>query len=285
MGIGPVGDVTVGVLSPGAMGAAVAASGVGAHMVWAGKGRSERTHARAGAAGMEDVGTVAELARRSDVILSICPPENAVEVAGLVFDLGFRGLFVDANAVAPATSRALAASAPDGVRFVDGGIVGPPPVREGTTRLYLSGEGAADVARVFAIGPLQAIVLNAPPGAASALKVCYAANTKAGGALLVAIRALAVAEGVDEALVAEWERSQPHALRTSVAWAEGSAPKAWRFVGEMKEIGKALADVGLPDGFLRAAAEVYEQLSGFKDTEESIGLAEVVAVLRGVGEP
>jgi hypothetical protein len=272
---------SVGVVSPGAMGAAVAdaARASDRRFLWAGAGRSARTRARAEAAGMEDAGTLDDLVGMSGTILSICPPERAVEVAHEVFGLGFRGVFVDANAIAPSTARTLAEHAPDSVSFVDGGIVGPPPLRGGTTRLYLSGGTAADVAGLFTHSRLEAIVLDAPPGAASALKVCYAANTKAGGALLMAIRALAVAEGVDTALVAEWERSQPHALAVSESWARGSAPKAWRFVGEMHEIGDALTDAGIPDGFLRAAAEVYGRIADFKDSERTIELSEVVAAL------
>lgn len=265
-------DRRIGVLSPGAMGAAVAAAGLrgSTAMLWAGEGRGHATRARADAAGMVDVGTVEDLVQQSEIILSVCPPSFADDVADRVFDLGFSGTFVEANAIAPSTARAVAARAPAGVHVVDGGIVGPPPTRPGTTRLYLSGEGADDVAAVFAGGPLECIVLQGPVGGASALKVCYAANTKAGGALLMAIRALAVAEGVDDALVSEWSRSQPHALATSEGWSTASAPKAWRFVGEMQEIGDALRDRGLPDGFLRAAADIYARLERYKDTEELI---------------
>lgn len=96
------------------------------------------------------------------------------------------------------------------------------------------------------------------------------------------IRALAAAEGVDDALVREWERSQPHALQTSERWASSSAPKAWRFVGEMHEIGDALRDRNLPDGFLRAAAEVYERLDAFNDTDEKTPFEDLLkAILDG----
>ncbi|MEZ5233162.1 MAG: DUF1932 domain-containing protein [Acidimicrobiales bacterium] len=66
-------------------------------------------------------------------------------------------------------------------------------------------------------------------------------------------------------LWAEWEASQPDVPDRLRRAAAGSAPKAWRFAGEMDEIARTLADVGLPDGFHRAAAELYRNLEPFKD--------------------
>src|SRR5438094_9761013 len=134
---------TIGLLHPGEMGAAV--GGVlrdrGQRVVWASEGRSAETRKRAEEAGLEDAGSVEELVRRSEVILSVCPPHAALEVAASV--AGFEGVFVDANAIAPATARDVAAVVEaEGAECVDGGSVGPPPREPGTTRLYLSGPAA-----------------------------------------------------------------------------------------------------------------------------------------------
>ena len=75
-------------------------------------------------------------------------------------------------------------------------------------------------------------------GTASALKMAYAAWTKGSSALLIAVRALAIREGVDDALRAEWERSQPGLGARSESAVAGNARKAWRFVGEMEEIAR-----------------------------------------------
>ncbi len=145
---------TIGVLHPGAMGAAVGAclSEAGHEVLWASDGRSDATAERARAAGMSDAGDAASLAARCDVLLSICPPHAAVAVARSVG--GFGGVFVDANAVSPETAAAIAAFAGPG--YVDGGIIGPPPTRPGATRLYLSGERAGEVAAAFAPTRLDA---------------------------------------------------------------------------------------------------------------------------------
>jgi 3-hydroxyisobutyrate dehydrogenase-like beta-hydroxyacid dehydrogenase len=261
--------MTIGLLHPGEMGSMVgmAARANGARVLWSARGRGASTHARARAAGLEDAGSLAALVTASDVILAVCPPHAAVDVAREVADLGFRGIFVDANAVSPATARELGAVIEKaGAIFVDGGIIGPPPQARGSTRLYLSGESAAGVAALFEGSALEARVVEGGPGAASALKMAYAGWTKGSAALLLAVRALAAAEGVDAALLREWSLSQPDLPARSEGAAKGNARKAWRFVGEMEEIAATFASAGLPDGFHQASAEIYRRLEAYKDT-------------------
>jgi 3-hydroxyisobutyrate dehydrogenase-like beta-hydroxyacid dehydrogenase len=241
---------TVGLLHPGEMGAAVGAvlRGQGHRVLWASEGRSEETCARAEAAGLEDAGSVAQVAE-ADVVFSICPPHAALEVAR---SARFGGVYVDANAVSPATAAQVAGELEE---FVDGGIVGSPPREPGTTRLYLSGERAGEVAELFAGSLLEARVVSN----ASAVKMAYAAWSKGTAAMLLAIRELAFREGVEEALLAEWDLSQPE-LRDRFARATRSAEaKGWRWVGEMEEIAATFEANGLPGGFHRAAAEVYRE--------------------------
>jgi 3-hydroxyisobutyrate dehydrogenase-like beta-hydroxyacid dehydrogenase len=250
--------VTVGLLHPGAMGSAVGAL-IGGEVLWASAGRSAETASRAAEAGLEDAGTVAELAARSETILSICPPHAAVDVAGEVADLGFAGLYVDANAVSPATSTRIRETVESrGARFVDGGIVGGPPTEPGT-RLYLSGAAADEAAALFAGTVLDARVLSDETGDASALKMVYAAWSKGSAAMLLAIAEVARATGVDGALLAEWRESIPELEQRLVSAERSSAAKGWRWIGEMEEIADTFAAAGQPDGFHRAAAEVYRR--------------------------
>lgn len=274
--------MAIGILHPGEMGAAVGAAARlnGARVLWASADRGAATRERARAAGLEDVGTVVRLVADSGLILSICPPAAAVDVAREVAALGFRGVYVDGNAVSPDTSRAIGdIVSAGGARFVDGGIIGPPPHAAGTTRFYVSGEGAADVAAGFARGPLTAIALTGPAGAASALKMAYAGWNKGSQALLLAIRALAAREGVDEALAREWALSMPDLAKRTEQAVAGNTRKAWRFVGEMHEIAATFAAVGLPEGFHEAAAEVFQRLAHWKDVPTPPSLAEVQKAL------
>lgn len=260
---------TVGLLHPGEMGSAIGATLVasGARVLWASEGRSAATRDRARELGLEDAGTIAGVARASEVIVSVAPPASAADVARGVAALGYAGVYVDANAVAPATGREIGAIVEKaGARFVDGGIIGPANRKPGAARIYLSGAGAADVAPLFAAGPVDAIVLDGPAGAASALKMAYAGWTKGSQALLAAMRAFAIAEGVDAALLAEWKMSQPDVPARSERAFSDNARKAWRFVGEMDEIAASLAAAGLPREFHEGAREIYVRLSGYKDT-------------------
>jgi 3-hydroxyisobutyrate dehydrogenase-like beta-hydroxyacid dehydrogenase len=244
----------VGLLHPGEMGAAIGAvlRQRGIEVLWASGGRSEATAARAQAAGLIDAGTVAELAQRSNVVVSVCPPHAAAEVAAAVGD--FRGVFVDANAISPATTRVIATMFE---RFVDGGIVGGPPSTAHGPRLYVSGREAGTVPELFEGTTVDTRVLSERVGDASALKMAYAAWTKGSAALLLAIREVARSEGVEEALLAEWRGSIPE-LEARLAAAERSAAaKGWRWVAEMEEIAATFEAAGAPPGFHLAAAEVF----------------------------
>jgi 3-hydroxyisobutyrate dehydrogenase-like beta-hydroxyacid dehydrogenase len=273
---------TIGILHPGEMGSAVgaAARSGGARVVWASAGRGPATRKRAEADGLEDVGTLARLARESEIILSVCPPANAPDVAREVAAIRFGGTFVDGNAIAPATTRAVGEIvSAGGARFVDGGIIGPPPRKTGEARLYLSGQGAIAVAAIFKGSLLEAIVLDGPIGAASALKMAYGGWNKGQQALLLAIRALAAHEGVDDALIAEWKRSMPDVPARSERAVSANIKKAWRFVGEMEENAATFAAAGLPTGFHDAAGEIYRRLAGWKDTATPPSMAEVAKTL------
>jgi 3-hydroxyisobutyrate dehydrogenase-like beta-hydroxyacid dehydrogenase len=275
---------TIGVMHPGEMGVTVGASARagGSRVLWASEGRSAQTRERAAAAGLEDAETLASLCAASGVILSVCPPHSAVDLALHVAAQGFSGLYVDGNAVSPGTAREIGRIIERaGATFVDGGIIGPPARARGTTRLYLSGAEAGRIARLFAQGPLEAIALDGGPGAASALKMAYAAYTKGTAALLVSIRALAIRAGVDQALLDEWALSQKDLGVRSERAAGETARKAWRFTGEMAEIAATFDDAGLPDGFFRAAGEIYESLAGYKDAPSMPSVAEVAKALPG----
>ena len=267
--------MTVGLLHPGEMGAAVGAAlrARGETVLWVSGERSAATAERARNAGLEDAGGIEELCRRSEVIISLCPPHAAVEVAGSV--KGFDGIYVDANAVSPATARTIAGLVD---RCVDGGIIGPPPTERGTTRLYLSGQEAKPVADLFAGTTLDARIVSAEIGAASAVKMAFAAWTKGSSALLLAIRALARVQGVEDTLLEEWRISLPQLGERSNAAARSALRKGWRWVGEMEEIAETFAASDLPDGFHQAAAEIYRRVP-HEDGGDDDSLERVLASL------
>jgi 3-hydroxyisobutyrate dehydrogenase-like beta-hydroxyacid dehydrogenase len=275
-------EKTIALLHPGEMGAAIGAclAKRGLRVVWASAGRGAATRSRAKAAGLEDLGSLERALAAAEIVLSVCPPHGALALAREVAGLRFGGIYVDANAISPETARnGGRVVEKSGASFVDGGIIGPPPVEGGRSRMYLSGAPAKEVAALFAGSNMEAIPLEGPAGAASALKACYAGWTKGATALLAAIRALAEVEGVEAALLAEWKRSQPELQKRSEV-VTVQARKAWRWIGEMEEIAASFEAAGLPGGFHLAAADIYRRLEGFKDGAAPPTLAEVIEALR-----
>ena len=252
---------TVGLLHPGDMGAAVGGClvSVGHEVLWDPAGRSRATTGRALAAELTGV-AFGRLVAKSSVILSICPPHAALDVARQVAAAGYAGCYVDANAISVATAeQAAAIVTAAGAAYVDGGIIGQPPEVAGHTRLYLSGPRADEVRVLFSRSRLDARVTEGPLYAASTVKMAYAAWTKGSSALLLAARALARAGGVERTLLAEWSLSQKALGQQSEGAAGAAAAKGWRWVAEMEEIAASMAAAGLPSGFHEAAADIYDR--------------------------
>jgi 3-hydroxyisobutyrate dehydrogenase-like beta-hydroxyacid dehydrogenase len=277
---------TIGLVGLGAMGAAVGgALAVSDRRVVSVLGeRSAASRARAATEGIEEVADLAALVSESDVVLSIVPPGTASavadEIAVAAESVGARSLvFVDCNAISPGRSREIGTRvARTGIAFVDGGIIGAPPARGRPTALYLSGEGGDVIADLLRTPEIRAEWLGIEPAAASALKMAYAGWTKGLNALALSVRALARAEGVEDALVDEWQRSQPGALGAADR-SPATAAKAWRWVAEMQEIAASLDDAGLPSGGFQAAAEVYRRLERYKDVAEAPAADDMIDAL------
>lgn len=269
----------IGLISPGQMGASLgaAASHSATRVIWAGDGRSKASHTRASDAGLENGGTIDTLVKDSDIILSVCPPHDAEDVARQVKQRAFPGLFVDCNAIAPEKSRQIAERF-GYQNFVDGGIVGGPAWKsESGTRLYLSGDRSKEIAALFNNSPLETTIIPGEIGAASAMKMVFAAYTKGTTALLAAILGVAEKEGVRNVLESQWGQTFTEQTHQRVV---ANSAKAWRFEGEMQEIAATFENAGLPGGFHAAAAVVFERLAQFKDEPA----ADIVELLKALNQ-
>ncbi len=274
----------VGILHPGEMGISVAASAQnsGHTVFWASQGRSPQTHERAQRHALVDMHSLEALCRTCSIIISVCPPHAAEEVAQQVLAHSFKGLYVDVNAISPQRAvRIGEAMAGRGVAFVDGGIIGGPAWKANTTWLYLSGSETQRVANCFSAGPLQAEIIGDRVGKASALKMCYGAYTKGTIALLCAILGAAEVLGVREALERQWSRDDSNFAEQAEQRIRRAAAKAWRFVGEMEEVAATFAEAGMPGGFHRAAADIYRRLADFRDQARTPSLSEILTALLG----
>jgi 3-hydroxyisobutyrate dehydrogenase-like beta-hydroxyacid dehydrogenase len=229
----------LGILHPGEMGitVALAAQNSGLQVYWASAGRSPETRARAEKIELDDARSLSNLCGICSTLICVCPPSAALGVTEQAVSSGYRGLYIDANAISPQLSREIGQVLQDaGISYVDGSIIGPPAWKEKTSRLYLSGEMAGRAASCFAAGPLRVEVMGESIGQASTLKMCYAAYTKGTSALLCAILAAAEALNVRQELVSEWSRSGSNLAEESANRIRRVAAPAWRFEGEMEQI-------------------------------------------------
>ncbi len=258
----------VGILHPGAMGVSIASSAIdaGCEVFWASEERRSYTRERAEAAGLRDAGTLAALCELCPVVISVCPPEFAFDVARAVAATGFRGMFADINALTPQNKVEMASFVPN---FADGGIIGLPSRVPGETTLFLSGPAAEEVAMCFKGGAIAAVSMGPEVGRATALKILFAAYNKGSIALFASLYAAAEHYGVLPELKGQFIH-RGLSIEKIEAQIVRAAPKAWRWIAEMHEISEALNAAGMPGDFHAGAAKVYERLAGMKDQSPTI---------------
>ncbi|KAJ5132136.1 Dehydrogenase multihelical [Penicillium atrosanguineum] len=267
---------TVGIVSIGDMGLGMAKL-LKAHGYRVGRlteAKSEHTQARIHAAGIEALPSDQELVVQADYILSIVPPRNALATAERIAgarnepdtasrrqeleDVNHRPnrsdlFYLDLNAkparlaeemaalFAPATST----SEPQaGSHFLDGGIIGGPPkqLADGTWK------------KPSIVLTLNMKLVSPKVGAASTLKMSFAALTKGLTALSILSFSTAERESLLPELLEHLDAYSPHTASLARAGVIGMSPKAYRWVDEMRGIGETFDSEGGWDG---VGASVY----------------------------
>jgi 3-hydroxyisobutyrate dehydrogenase-like beta-hydroxyacid dehydrogenase len=285
---------TIGIVSPGAMGSAVGhvLAQTGARIVATLDGRSERTAGLASRAGLELLPDLASVVRAADVILSIVPPGEAEPVAADVAragaDAGGRPLLVELNAISPQRVRRIPALNAHALDLVDGSISGPPPWTPGTTRIYLSGPRAAEVAALGWPG-VELVLLGHELGLASAVKMCTASVYKGTAALLTHALVTARANGVLEHVLDDLASSLPVFVEGAERQIAGAATKAARYVAEMEEIAATQAEAGVSPALFEGLAETFRTLStrplAQRAPEDIVGTITLDEALAGLSAP
>ncbi len=258
---------TVGIMSPGDMGSAIGKmiADSGMRVIAALDGRSELTRLRAKECGIANVDSLDRLVAESDLILSVLVPAEALglarSVAASVRRSGKHPAYADLNAIAPGTVRRIGTlMAGAGVTFIDGGIIGGPPVRgRKGTRIYCSGPETEALEALTECG-LDIRKVGPEIGQASGLKMVFAASTKGITALWTELLVTARSLGLEEALMAELKMggTTPEVLSGRIC----SMPRrARRWVGEMEEIAKTFGSVGMTPRMLEGAADMYRLVS------------------------
>jgi 3-hydroxyisobutyrate dehydrogenase-like beta-hydroxyacid dehydrogenase len=281
--------LVVGLVGSGAMGSALGARlrDGGARVVTALDERSSRSRRLATEAGLEDVGELGALLHEADVVLSVVPPEASLDVVtAIAHDAGdARPLVADLNAVSPTTmARVASALADAGLDVVDGSISGPPPTAHGSTRVYLSGPRAAEIASLPFPG-VETIVVGETVGLASAVKMCTASVYKGRVALLTQALRTAHRHGVVEHVLDDLAGTGLADRARTGTTIERATTKAWRYVPEMREIAETQGAAGLTRKLFLALADVYADLArrtpdaAPEDVAEGVPLEDVLSRL------
>lgn len=255
--------MTIGLLHPGNMGAAVGARLVkaGHTVLWCPQDRSVATQDRADAAGLTPADDLGSLLDRADVVFAICPSAAAIELAESVSEYRYTGCYVDANAVSPGQMQHIAGMLTEtGATVVDAAISGPPPRDTPTAKFFLAGPEAARsrCGQLLVAAGLESTELGENPWLASALKMALISYLRPARMLAAIAQGLADHHAVTEALTAEARRVGANMLAERDAL-PGVAARAWRWVPEAAEVGISLEEAGLPSDY----ADVTAKLLGF----------------------
>jgi putative dehydrogenase len=251
----------IGIIGTGEMGSGVGGwlAAHGADVYTSLEGRSATSAERVRRAGIAAVEDMNELARTCAIVLSIVPPDQALGVAEafakVCDDETVTSVFVDCNAIAPETSRAIGETiASVQLSYVDAGIIGGPPA-EGYDgpRIYACGPHVGIFAALNEHG-LHVVPVEGEIGMASALKMCYGGMTKGIIGIGAAMFACAERAGVAAVLAEEFASSQKALNTYLTGQIPGMYPKAYRWVPEMREIASFGSDEP-------GVAEMYEGLA------------------------
>jgi 3-hydroxyisobutyrate dehydrogenase-like beta-hydroxyacid dehydrogenase len=257
---------TVAVQSPGDMGSAVgrALRENGFDVISCLEGRSERTRSLAAAAGIADGGSMADVVRRADLILSIMVPSEAEtlarHVAHAIRETGADVAFADCNAISPESTKRVGRIIEEaGGKFIDAGIIGGPPRGGAPPRFYASGPHEAILGELDGRG-IAVPLMGGEVGRASAIKMCFASITKGTNALYTAAMVAAESLGVYDDLLAEMSAGQADTVR-KMERVSTLSDRAFRWIGEMEEIAATFADAGVTPKIHEGAAETFRMIA------------------------
>jgi len=226
--------------------------------------RSAATQARARSSSLHLVTSDEELVSMADYVLSIVPPRDALATAHRI-EAAYRNAnltkqlyYLDLNAISPQTAKRLHASftaTTPAIHFIDGGIIGNPPSPSpsdpsgsGWKRpgIPLSGPvlSSALPSGAHLASVLNTRYLDSTIGSASGLKCCFAALSKGFTALALQSYTTAASLNVLQPLQEYLDAYNPGARQKAERSIVGCTGKAYRWVGEMNQIGECFAGEG-----------------------------------------
>ncbi|KAJ3867358.1 6-phosphogluconate dehydrogenase C-terminal domain-like protein [Lentinula novae-zelandiae] len=280
----------ISVIGAGAMGSQIAhrlfQSGAGPILTNL-DGRSPETCKRAAACGMKDT-SYADIVSRATYILSVVPPRDAFAIAKIIADTvkssnaeettpyqpRTKLVFIDCNAVNPSSAKQMAQLFVNtSATFIDGAIVGGPPSEVYNPGLYIcadpNDEAVLDELEVtlekYGLQPFSLKGEGAGIGDASAVKMANSGIVKGTIALFTSmiLASYTSSPSTSQGLLHSLHISQSTFINQMIRLVPQMTPKAYRFVGEMKEVAKFTEDQGLEDigCIYEGAARIFQQIA------------------------
>jgi 3-hydroxyisobutyrate dehydrogenase-like beta-hydroxyacid dehydrogenase len=222
--------------------------------------RSTDSQNRAKKYGIKDAINIENLSKNSDIIISIIPPDKALETVDKYTKHKNKDgqIYCDLNAISPMTAKKVKGLLDErNVIYVDGSIMGGPPNDNYSPRTYLSGKMAKKLNFLSGMG-MDIIILEGSDFQASAMKMVYASITKGSKALVAGALIVAEKNGVYQELIDELEYSDKFFHNVALKLVPSIKHKAYRWIGEMNEISTTFIDAGLTGGFHGESESIYK---------------------------
>ena len=256
-------------ISPGEMGSPIAeyiiSSGI--KVISPLNNRSEETRKRSIKSGIQDSKTLIESMKQTDLIISILVPSEAEnlckEIANISKVIDKEIYYADLNAISPKTVQNMRNILSNTkIKFIDGGIIGGPPISNKFPRIYVSGIHSKVFMELNNLG-MEVIDMSGDIGDASAIKMAYASITKGYSSLLIAAVTLAIKTNNFDAFMDELKFSQPKVFN-DLKNLKSIPSKAHRWIGEMTEISNTFIDNGVTGNFHKGSFDIYTKVSDSK---------------------
>ena len=205
--------------------------------------------------------------KQTDLIISILVPSEAEnlckEIANISKVIDKEIYYADLNAISPKTVQNMRNILTNTkIKFIDGGIIGGPPISNKFPRIYVSGIHSKVFMELNNLG-MEVIDMSGEIGDASAIKMAYASITKGYSSLLIAAVTLAIKTNNFDAFMDELKFSQPKVFN-DLKNLKSIPSKAHRWIGEMTEISNTFIDNGVTGNFHKGSFDIYTKVSDSK---------------------
>ena len=240
------------------------------------EGRSEISKKRASKYKIRDAGSIEQFCKISDLVISIIPPDKAIETANLYtsYKNKYGQIYCDLNAISTITAKKIKLLLDEKkIDYVDGAIMGGPPTENYSPRIYLSGKLSEKLNFLNGKG-IELMVLKGSDFKASATKMVYASITKGSKALVAGALIAAKKNNVYDELMEELKYSEEYFSLVAKNQIPSIKHKAYRWVGEMNEISLTYKESGLTGGFHSEAENVYELIKNLP--EDKLEIDEII---------